>query len=170
MRTVAIATSLLVCVSTGCLGSGSSGGSHPASVPIVRTAFSGSARSCPNPRSYTPRLSAAKGPAGSVLTLSGRLPLRGEDGRIEPAGFPTQIAVWWDLPPGRWTSVLGRNTAPAAARLLLSVRVPRPMPCDYRVAVRVPSVAQGSHPVVMILAGGGGWAPLRSNTFRVVSD
>jgi hypothetical protein len=173
MRIWAVTAALLALACTGCLGAGSSGASPssratPTLVP--QTAFAGSARACPVARSYTPVLSDSTGPPGSLIAVSGRLPLRGEDGRRRPGSDPTRVSVWWHLPADRWTSVLATNAHAAGARLLASVAVPRPTPCSYQVAVRVPRVADGSYPLLVIMAGGGGWARLAPVRFRVATD
>jgi len=156
-----------------CLGS-SHAASKPSSTGFIppwastAAAYAGTATTCPRPATYAPRLLPAHGPAGTRATITGTLPLYGEDGALD-ASRTTALVGWWNVGFAHWPDLAGAHPKPVPALpgpafRILNVAVPTPNPCTYRLAIRVPEVAAGTYPIDIIVAGGrsaGSLAPVR---------
>lgn len=105
------------------------------------------------PAGYDTHLSPAAGPSGTTVTISGALPVTGEDGTV--AGQATEIFAYWNLAFGsggtEWTSVY---TAPVAAVAGSPVQRLATQDvaglCSYRFEATIPSVPPGAYPIEVL--------------------
>ena len=106
-----------------------------------------------------------------MATISGALPVLGEDGK--PGAPSTKLAVWWNLRARRYFTAVTAVTAtpsddrPGIVADLASPLVPRPNPCGYRISFHVPDVRAGTYPIVLLGFGGGGFSDFPPVTFTV---
>jgi hypothetical protein len=169
---------LAVAVTTGgCVGSAdgpatlSSTSTRPR--PSAAATYAGAARACPRRTSYTPAVSPAHGPAGTRVTVTGTLPLYGEDGTLSTSST-ARLVGWWNVGIAHWTG-LARTpptilpARPGPAFRIIDVAVPAPNPCTYRIVIRVPRVAAGGYPIDILDVGGDGVATLPTATFTVTA-
>jgi hypothetical protein len=137
----------------GCIGSshgvvGSSSTFTPPR-PSGAATYAGAARACPRPAGYTPAVSPAHGSAGTRVTVTGTLPLYGEDGTLSTSST-TRLVGWWNVGIAHWTGLVRTPPTivparPGPAFRILAVAVPAPNPCTYRIVIRVPTVAAGGY-------------------------
>ena len=92
-----------VLLSAGCFG-----GSSPS--PHATAAYSGQPGRCSRAESYAPRLTPSAATSGASVTVAGRLPQFGEDGR--PGAPTTKLAVWWNLRPAKYFTAESRHPVP----------------------------------------------------------
>ncbi len=110
---------------------------------------------CPpvSPGVYGPTMTPSAGPAGSTVTITGRVPLYGEDGAFrEPTGT---LQVWWNvLDQGdAWLALLPGGDSPSPALpgyVSLVAEIPIPDACTYEVKFTVPDVGPGSYPLTLL--------------------
>lgn len=119
---------------------------------------------------YDTTLSRSSGPRGSVVTLSGHLPVTGEDGSY--GGQTAQrVEVYWNLDFGKWFSALTGSPSPSIAgspvRLLGRQGVAGS--CRYEVRARVPAVRPGKYPIEVLYGTGKSDASFAPVTFRVTA-
>lgn len=141
-----------VLVAAACVG-----GSIPQ--PHATAAYSGRPGRCSRAESYAPRVTPSAATSGASVTVAGRLPQFGEDGR--PGAPTTKLAVWWNLRPAKYFTAVSRHPVPdrhGRVVMLGVVRVPVPNPCAYRISFRIPDVSPSSYRVVLLGYGGGGFA------------
>src|SRR5205823_2512042 len=98
--------------------------------PSTAAAYVGTATTCPKPATYTPRLSPARGPAGTRATITGTLPLYGENGALN-ASLTTALVGWWNVGFAHWSDLAGTPPTPVPAQpgpafRILDVAVPTP--------------------------------------------
>jgi hypothetical protein len=169
MREIRPMVALLALCACGCSGSSSpttTSAPHPA-------VFTGRARSCPRPATYTPSVSPLHAAAGATVTLSGTLPLYGESGKLDTASPTTRMVVWWNLDPNDWVTAVGTSAKPAPAIQnrpvvhVLSTHVPVPNPCRYHLTFVAPDVHPGAYQVTTLYFGGGGGTTLPSATVNL---
>jgi hypothetical protein len=160
---------------TGCFGS--SHRTRPSSTrfipprPSTAAAYAGTATTCPKPATYAPRLSPARGAAGTHATITGTLPLYGEDGSLN-ASLTSGLVGWWNVAFAHWPDLAGTRPRPFPARpgpafRILDVAVPTPSPCTYRLSIDVPEVAAGAYPIDILVSGGRSTASLAPVRFTV---
>ena len=148
-----------------------------ANAELARLRFPGAgpaaaaAPTCPVPtgnENYDTRLSRTSGPAGTTVTVSGRLGLIGEDGTYY-GQTATNVETYWNLDFPKWESALGPTplASVAGSPVKLLGRQDVASLCGYRVRVTIPRVPPGRYPIE-VLSGkgksGGSFAPV---TFRV---
>jgi hypothetical protein len=126
---------------------------------------------CPRPSGtgyYDSTAHPASGPAGTTVTVSGRLPVLTENG-TDTGQTSTEVAAYWNLDFDHWPSIT--NTSPVAAvagspvTFLGTQNVSKV--CGYRVRVTIPTVAPGRYPIEVLFGdvnGGASFAPVE---FRV---
>ena len=162
----------LAVTATGCFGSAHQ--TAPASTalipprPSTAAAYAGTAATCPKPATYAPRLSPTHGPAGTDATITGTLPLYGENGALN-ASLTTALVGWWNVGFRHWPELAGARpkavpAQPGPAFRILDVAVPTPNPCTYRLTIHGPEVAAGTYPIDILVSGGrstGSLAPVR---------
>jgi hypothetical protein len=119
---------------------------------------------------YATTLSRSSGPPRSVVTVSGHLPVLGEDGSY---GGQTARGVhaYWNLDFRKWWSALESAPLPARAgspvKLLGRQNVARR--CTYRLRVAVPSVRPGRYPILVLSGTGKSQSSFAPVTFRVTA-
>ncbi len=105
-------------------------------------------------------MDSASGVPGSLVTVSGPVPLFGEDGKYAPSD---KIEVWWNLAPEESYSVLPNEKGPIPERngpATLLGTVDATQSCTFATTFEVPDVSPGSYRVVALLYGGGGMTPM----------
>lgn len=179
MRLLTAILLALAVTATGCFGSSAqtqppSATSTPSSTgftpprPSTGAAYAGTATTCPKPATYTPRIAPSRGPAGTDATITGTLPLYGENGKLN-ASVTTALVGWWNVGFAHWGGLVRTPPNPVPAQpgpafRILDVAVPTPNPCTYRLVIHVPRVAAGTYPIDIIISGGrsaGSLAPVR---------
>lgn len=104
----------------------------------------------------------ASGAAGSMVTVSGSLPVMREDGTYGGQSA-TQVEAYWNLNFRRWWSVLGNSPSPsrsvARSAVVLLGRQDVAKLCRYEVQVRIPRVARGKYPIEVLYEAPGHEAP-----------
>ena len=114
---------------------------------------------------YRPVLTPTSGVAGSLATVSGRLPQTGEGGQLVPT---TSIDVWWNLNPQHWEGTLTGHPQPSVPGLVFSLsKEGARNRCTFRVQFHIPTVPPGAYPVVVLYFGGGGTASFEPVSFHV---
>jgi hypothetical protein len=140
-------------------------------LPHARTTPAPEVVSCPRPSGtdyYAPRVSPESGPAGTTLTVSGRLPVLSESGQ-DVGQTATEVVAYWNLDFDHWTSLADR--APLAAvpgspvKLVGTQNVATR--CTYHVRVRVPSASTGTYPLEVLYGDPQGSASFAPVDFRV---
>ena len=110
---------------------------------------------CPpvSPGVYGPTMTPSAGPAGSTVTITGRVPMYGEDGAFqEPTGT---LQVWWNvLDQGdSWLALLPGGDSPSPALpgyVSLVAEIQIPDACTYEATFTVPDVGPGSYPLTLL--------------------
>ncbi len=173
-----VSTAILFAVAvttTGCFGS-SHATARPMSTftpppPSAAATYAGVARACPRLGTYAPRVSPTRGPAGTRVTITGTLPLYGEDGRLSTSST-TRLVGWWNVGIAHWAGLVRKPPTivparPGPAFRVLDVAVPAPNPCTYRIVAQIPRVAAGGYPIDILTAGGNSVASLPPVRFTV---
>lgn len=146
---------ILVLLAAGCYG----GAMPHARSSQVTAEYRGAPQACGRARSYAPRLTPREASPGTRVTVAGRFPQYGENGK--PGAPTTKLAVWWNLRPERYDTAVSAHPLPDRRGRVLelgAVRVPVPNPCGYRISFRIPDVSPSSYRVVLLGFGGGGFA------------
>jgi hypothetical protein len=107
VRLVTLLSAVGLVASAGCFGSSHASQPSTAVDPSKPFAFAGDADRCPRPPTYVPKLSPARGSAGTLVTIRGTLPLFGENGKLDLASPTTKMAGWWNLRIGQWVHRAG---------------------------------------------------------------
>jgi hypothetical protein len=140
-------------------------------LPHVRSKAAGPV--CParsGRHAYETTLSRSSGPQGSVVTVSGHLPVIGEDGSY---GGQTakRVEAYWNLDFVKWFSALTGSPSPSIAgspvRLLGRQGVAGS--CRYELRVRIPAVEPGKYPIEVLYGTGKSDASFAPVTFRVTA-
>jgi hypothetical protein len=136
----------------------------------LRFPYAGSAAgavpACPVPtgsESYRTTLIPATGPAGTTVTVSGRLGLIGENGTYY-GQTATNVEAYWNLDFRKWWSALGASplSSVRGSPVKLLGRQDVAKRCGYRVRITIPRARPGRYPIE-VLSGkgksGGSFAP-----------
>ena len=107
------------------------------------------------PGAYDTSFSAASGPPGATVVVTGMLPFppRGEGGQYAPTD---RLEVWWNddtLPNSSYYDAVAPNGPP---QRLASLDVSST--CAYRIEFTVPDIPPGTYPVTLRAYGGGGYS------------
>lgn len=96
--------------------------------------------------SYAPLMEPSAGTSGTLVTISGSIPMFGLTGEYIPT---KKVRFWWNLDPEQWPTAL--TSAPRAA-------IPGPVAflgeadvtndCDYTLQFSVPHGPAGTYPVI----------------------
>src|SRR5205807_1836487 len=105
---------------------------------------------------YDPTLSSSSGASGSTVTVSGPLPVVDESG-TDIGQTATEVVVYWNLDFNSWDSALRSPLSPSAAETGAPVQLLGTQSvanlCSYDVQVKVPPVAPGTYPIVVLYEG-----------------
>jgi hypothetical protein len=96
---------------------------------------------------YIPVLSASSGPAGSIVTISGPLPVLDEAGTYVGPGDP-DIVVYWNLDVNHWTSTTPSVSGSPVQQL--GTQQVTGGACNFQIKVTIPSVAPGTYPIQLL--------------------
>ena len=99
------------------------------------------------------------GGTGTEVTLSGPVPLLGEDGNYD--GTDDQIDFWWNVDPDRWdTAMPGGDPPETAAAGTSSFLGSEELgdSCRFEFVFEVPDTEPGDYSVIGLTIGGGGGA------------
>jgi hypothetical protein len=113
---------------------------------------------CPRPTGtgyYDTNLSSSSGPAGTTVTVSGRLPTVGEDGTYTGRTGTTAVVVYWNLDFDRWPSITSSSPVPAVAGSPVQQIGTQNVAnlCTYRTQVTIPSLPPGKYPIEVLYEG-----------------
>jgi hypothetical protein len=140
-------------------------------LPHVRSRVAGPV--CParsGRHAYDTTLNRSSGPPGSVVTVSGHLPVLGEDGSYS-GQTAKRVEAYWNLDFDKWYSALTGSPSPSIAgspvRLLGRQGVAGS--CRYAMLVRIPAVRSGRYPIEVLLGTGKSQSSFAPVTFRVTA-
>jgi hypothetical protein len=131
------------------------------------------AAKCPLPKGtgyYDSTARPASGPAGTRVTLSGRLPVVSESGQ-DVGQTATEVVAYWNLDFDHWPSVFGPSHAAAVAGSPVKFLGAQDIAdqCSYHVRVRIPSVPAGTYPLEVLYGDAKGGASFSPVGFRVTA-
>jgi hypothetical protein len=119
---------------------------------------------------YTTAISPSSGPPGSVVVVSGSLPVVEEDGTYG-GQTATHVDAYWNLDFRKWWTAWTSSPLPSIAgspvRHLGKQNVAKL--CRYRLRITIPSVAPGRYPIEVLSGNAQGTASFAPAPFQVTS-
>ena len=103
------------------------------------------------PGAYDSDVRPSSGPAGSTITVSGRLPVVNEAGQ-DVGQTANRVDVYWNLAFRKWWTALGPSplaSVPGSAVKLLGKQGVANR-CTYRIKIEIPSVPPGRYPIEVL--------------------
>lgn len=142
-------------------------------LPHASAASRTKAVSCPRPTGtglYDTKYRPASGPAGTIVRVSGRLPVLNESGQ-DTGQNATEIVTYWNLDFDHWTSLGSPHPLSAVSgsplRLLGATNVADS--CTYHAQVTIPKVPPGKYPIEVLYGSPNGSASFAPVSFRVTN-
>lgn len=154
----AVAVGLLIAVGAAALTivafGGSLGSSDDSAGPVARsTETSTTPPECPPPpdKPFEATLSTSSGKAGSMVTVSGPMPLFQESGEYDPS---TEIQAWWNVDPETYEYLTPGSTvapSPSGPGDIVLLGTTSPDACTFQLDLQIPDDAMtGTYSLVLL--------------------
>lgn len=118
---------------------------------------------------YQLTMAPSAGGPGTEVTLSGPVPLFGEDGTYD--GTDDQIDFWWNVDPDQWDTAMPGSDPAGAGDGSTTFLGSEPLgdSCRFEFVFEVPDYEPGDYPVIGLILGGGGGTLYDAVEFHVNS-
>jgi Tol biopolymer transport system component len=125
---------------------------------------------CPSVSNYHPSVTDSIVAVGSSVTISGPVPIYGENGSFTPYDPGDTVQFWWNLDPNQWDSAIttgGPSPAVPGASVQSLGEKSIVNTCSYELTFTVPDVPVGTYPIIGLYMGGDGVASLTPVSIHV---